>query len=139
MDPNIKPIDTRSEAIQVMAWALEDLGYTRDSDPREVTPRDVMEATRPMIRRYLHHGDLSACFEFITEGSRTTDEDLINKLTDAMLGNRIELEALGVCLCTRARVYGESFLQEALDLLPSASEIQRDREADHAIDERKSA
>lgn len=139
MDTNIRPIDTKTEAIKAMARALAEIGYTRDDQASDVSPADALYATRAMIRRYAELGDMSACFEFITEASPATDKGLITKLTDAMFGDQSDAEALVSCLCIRARWYGESFIPEALDMLDSASEIARDRKVDQDIDERKSA
>ena len=137
MDRNITPIDTRHEAIKAMAKALSDMGYTRDVDPDDVSPGDAMYAVRAMIRRYAELDDMSSCFEFLTEGSPGTDQGIITKLTDAMDGDSSLNAALGSCMCTRARWYGEGFLTEALDMLDSADEVARDRHIDQQIKQRK--
>jgi hypothetical protein len=45
MDTNIRPIDTRREAIKAMAGALTDLRYTRESEASDVKPSDAVYAT----------------------------------------------------------------------------------------------
>lgn len=137
MDTNIRPINTRHEAIKAMARALADLGHTRDTDADRINANHATFAVRAMIQRYTELDDMAACFEFITEASAATDSGLMTKLTDAMLGNRDEAIALSTCLCTRARWYGELFIPEALEMLDSAGEIERDRRVDLDIDERK--
>jgi len=131
-------IDTRHEALKAMAGALADAGYTRDDDAAAVTPADAAHATAAMIATYTQLGDMSSAFEFITEASSATDEGLIKKLVEAMVGaNAQALCDLADCMTVRARWYGDNFLPEALDMLDSASEIERDRAVDMAIDERK--
>lgn len=131
--------DSRHEAIKAAADTLAEIGYTRDSDLCHMHQSEVAAVARAMILRYVDLGDTSSAFEFLTEASAATDEGFLRKLADVILGGSAYQTAFAHCAETRARWYAESFIREALDLLPSASEIERDRKIDMDIDERKSA
>lgn len=131
-------MDTRHEAIKAMADTLADLGYTRDSERPE--PPDMIQAASAALEKLREEMDFSFAFEFITEGSVFSDSRLIHALFLYMRHPSDPLSrSLADELTSRARIYGESFIDEAIELLPSASELERDRQVDQQIDERKSA
>lgn len=154
MDPNIRPktpyevagelrreqaADSRHRALKAMAGALSEIGYTRDNEATEVTGPNAMYATAHMMKSLLESGDDSFLWEFISEpGGRGTDRCLFGLIIDHMIAPAPERARLvGETIPTLCRWYGESFLQEALDMLDSASEIERDRKVDQDIKARK--
>jgi hypothetical protein len=136
MDRSIRPIDTYHEAIKAMAGALSDMGYTRDSDYPE--PADIRAAVGAMLEKLADLQDFSFAFEFITEGRVFADSRIIRGLAECMSRpSQSASEGLANELVTRARWYGDSYLEEAMAMLDSASEIEQDRKVDQDIDERK--
>ncbi|MFW6024061.1 MAG: hypothetical protein ACOC8P_00400 [Dichotomicrobium sp.] len=136
MDPSIRPIDTRHEAIKAMAGALADLGFTRGGEQPE--PPDVIAASSAALAKLRDVQDFSFAFEFIAEGSIFSDSRLINALAEYMAHPTDKAaRAIADELTSRARIYGESFIDEALDMLDSASEIERDRKVDQDIKQMK--
>lgn len=134
-------VDSEQAFIQAMATALRDADYTCDTDADDVEPADERYAVGAGLKALVSINDWSFLTEFITEsGGPKNDRAMFDALADFMLRPSDESAWRFVgAASTRARWYGESFLQEALDMLDSASEIERDRQVDMAIDERKSA
>ena len=138
MDKNITPIDTRAEAIRAMADALQDMGYTRDTDPDDVTEHDARYATGMMLHEIIRHQDLAFAWEFVTEHG--TGETLLRFIASAMTAPSPTCdETIAHIIQQTARWYGEKFLPEALAMLPSADEIQHGQHIDQQIDERNMA
>lgn len=132
--------DSEQAFIRAMADVLSGLGYTRDNDQSDVWATSARYAIGHGIKALVEAGDRSFLGEFLSEGSEHSERAIFNALADFMIqpSDQAAFEAADA-IARQARWYGESWLQRALDMLPSASEIQRDREVDQAIDERKSA
>ena len=139
MDTNTRPIDTRHEAIKALAAALGDMGYTRDSEPGDVTGHDARYATGMMLHEIARQSDWPFAWEFVTEAGGT-GKNLMHFIASAMVTpSPVCDETVAAIVLQRARWYGESFIPEALAMLDSASEIERDRHVDEQIDERKAS
>ena len=93
MDTNIRPIDTRHEAIKAAANKLAEFGCTRDVDTCNLHQSEVAAVARAMILRYVDLGDTSSAFEFLTEASAATDEGFLRKFADVILGGSSEQTA----------------------------------------------
>ena len=155
MDSNIRPktpieraveqrrqqtADSEQAFINAMARALRDSGYTRDTDADDVEPADERYAVGAGLTALVSLEDWSFLTEFITEsGGGLSDRAMFDALACFMLHPSDESAWRFVgAASTRSRWYGESWLQQALDMLDSADEIARDRYVDEQIDERKS-
>ena len=137
MDTNIRPIDTRHEAIKALAAALGDMGYTRDTEPGDVTQHDARYAIGMMLHEIVRHGDWSFAWEFVTEAGGT-GMNLMHFIASAMTApSPVCDETVAAIVLQRARWYGESFIREALAMLDSADEVARDRWVDEQIDQRR--
>ena len=131
-------MNTRTEAIKAMAEALNDIGYTRDTDPEDVTHADARYATGMMLHEIVRHQDWAFAWEFVTEHG--TGETLLHFIASAMtVPSPTCDETIAHIIQQTARWYGEKFLPEALAMLPSADEIQHGQHIDQQIDERKMA
>ena len=138
MDRNITPLDTRHEAVKVLSHELFLYGYTRDSDPRDVTQSILVYAAGRMIRRLVNLGDISFANEFLIEsGCEQTHESWLMACAEDM--NCAPSARPSEIACQRAGWYAGGFVQEALDMLDSADEVARGRHVDEQIDERKAS
>ena len=136
MDRNITPIDTRHEAIKVLRDELSLHGFTRDSEPREVSQSILVSAAGRMVRRLVNLGDISFANEFLIEsGCEQTHERWLMACAEDMVCAPSPRPS--EIACQRAGWYAGGFVQEALDMLDSASEIERDRHVDEQIKQAK--
>jgi hypothetical protein len=136
-----KTADSEAAMVEAMAGALLCCGYTRGDDAREVKPNDARYAVGFGLRALIKAEDYGFATEFLTEsGGPGTDHAMFDALAEFLiLPSSESANRFTEVAATRSRWYGDTWLQLALDQLPSASEIQHGREVDHAIDERKSA
>ena len=155
MDSNIRPktpieraveqrrqqtADSEQAFIQAMADALGEIGYTRDTTPDQIGHDDIRLAIGRGLKALVIAGDWSFLGEFLSEGGKDSDRAIFMALSDFMIAPSVATANNAANVLARtARWYGESWLQRALDMLDSASEIARDRQVDEQIDERKSA
>lgn len=125
--------DPRHEALDAMACALSDAGYTRDTEPEDVKELDVMCAVGYFIRVLIRQGDISYAMEFLTETRQI--KNMLDRLGMAMIG--YPGDGFRDVACTAARWYGEHLIGEALELLPSKAELVQGTMEDAEINARR--
>lgn len=133
-----REIDTRHEGIKAMAQALADMGYHRGDNPTLVRTEQCHSATAAMIERLVELEDITFLSEFLTEASDLMISALMRCVAQHMYQcSHATSTDIAALLSTQCRQYGERFLEEALDLLDTRAEVERDRQVDQAIDQQK--